>query len=199
MGQDERSHADSGDGDSSSVSTDELEWTTVDSEVAYSCPGFEVVSQTVELPDGTRTDFDYLSEPPAVVILPVTPQQDVVVIDEWRQAVERVNRGIPAGTVEPTDDDLATAARRELREETGYEAGTIDSLLTVEPTNGVADSVHHYFLARDCTPTEGQQLDSDESISVSTTSMAELRQAVLDGDVRDGRLVTAVTYWSLVD
>lgn len=176
-----------------------LEWKTVDTDVAYSCSGFDVVSQHVELPDGTETEFDYLSEPPAVVILPFTETEDVVVIDEWRQAVRRVNRGIPAGTVEQTDDDLTEAARRELREETGYEAGTIEPLLTVEPTNGFADSVHHYFVARDCSPSRDQQLDGDESIDVSKTSIQALRQSVLDGEIRDGRLVTALSYWSLVD
>jgi ADP-ribose pyrophosphatase len=176
---------------------DELAWTTLDSDVAYSCPGFEIVSQTVSLPDGSQTDFDYLTEPPAVVILPFTPGGDVVVIDEWRQAVGRVNRGIPAGTVESVDEDRSTAARRELREETGYEANTIESLVTVEPANGLADSVHQYFVARDCTPSSDQQLDHDESIDVATTSLDALRQAVTEGQIRDGRLVTALSYWFL--
>jgi len=183
------------------VATDggQLSWTTVDSETAYSCGGFDVVSQHVLLPDGTETAFDYLSEPPAVVILPFTPDDDVVVIDEWRQAVERVNRGLPAGTVEPGDEELSTAARRELREETGYEADSVKRLMTAEPANGVANSVHHYFLARGCTPTAKQDLDGDESIRVTTTDVDELRRAALDGELRDGRAITAICYWSLAE
>jgi len=174
----------------------ELAWDTLDREVAYSCPGFDVVHDDVRLPGGAETDYDYLSEPPAVVVLPFRgdggPGDDVVVIEEWRQAVGRVNRGLPAGGVEPGDDDLAAAAHRELAEETGHEAGSVEQLLSVEPANGIADSVHHYFVARDCAPAGDQRLDDDESIRVETTPYEELRAAVLADEVRDGRAATAV-------
>ncbi|WP_254545773.1 NUDIX hydrolase [Halomarina pelagica] len=175
----------------------ELAWETLDGHVAYACPGFDVRHEEVRLPDGTETDFDYLSEPEAVVVLPFTRAGDVVVIDEWRQAVKRVNRGLPVGTVEPGDGDLAAAARRELREETGYEAERVAPLVTVEPANGVADSVHNYFVARGCEPAAGQDLDFDESIRPTTVAYGALREAVRDGDVRDGRAVLAVLYYEL--
>lgn len=174
------------------MSDDPLAWETLASETAYTCPGFDVVHEDVRLPDGAVTDFDYLSEPPAVVILPFTPDGDVVLIEEWRQAVDRVNRGLPAGTTEPDDDDFAAAARRELAEETGYEAERIEPLETVEPANGVANAVHHHFVAHDCTPTGDQDLDHDESIRVTTASFDDLYAEVLAGDVRDGRMVLAV-------
>ena len=176
---------------------DPLTWETVDSRVAYDCPGFEVHSQTVELPDGTETDFDYLSEPPAVVVLALTVDGRAVVIEEWRQAVGRVNRGLPAGTVEPDDADLVATAHRELREETGYEADAVEHLVTVEPANGCTDAVHHCFLATGCTPTAEQSLDADESIRVDTTPLSTLRSAVASGSIRDGRAVTAVGYHAL--
>jgi len=106
----------------------------------------------------------------------------VVVIDEWRQAVGRVNRGLPAGSVEPEDaDDLERAAARELAEETGYEADSFERLTTVEPTNGIADSVHHHFLATGCEPTAEQDLDHhNESIAVETVPYDDLLEAVVD-------------------
>lgn len=168
---------------------DDLSWEVTDSEVAYACPGFDVIHEDVRLPDGTETDFDYLSEPPAVVLVPFTEDGDLVVIEEWRQAVERVNRGLPAGGTEPGDADLEAAARRELAEETGYEAGSLDSLVSVEPANGFANSVHHYFVARDCTPTAEQALDHDETIRVDTTSVDAMRDAIREDDVSDGRTV----------
>ncbi|MFB6146276.1 MAG: NUDIX hydrolase [Halobacteriaceae archaeon] len=177
--------------------SDELAWETLDREVAYTCPGFDVVHEDVRLPDGTETDYDYVDEPPAVVVLPFRDGDDengteVLVIEEWRQAVDRVNRGLPAGTVEPEDEDLAAAARRELAEETGHAAETVEHLLTVEPANGIADSVHHYFVARGCRPDAGQRLDRDESIRVGTAAYADLRDDVLAGAVRDGRTALAV-------
>jgi ADP-ribose pyrophosphatase len=179
--------------------TDSLAWETLERRVAYTCPGFDVVNETVQLPDGTETDFDYLSEPASVCILPFTPYGDVVCIEEWRQAVSRVNRGLPVGGTEPDDDDIAAAARRELAEETGHEADRLEPLVTVEPANGIADAVLHFFVARGCRPTAEQELDHNESIRVTETTLEALTDAVRDGEIRDGRTVLALSYYRLFD
>jgi ADP-ribose pyrophosphatase len=177
------------------MSDDPLAWETTDTTVDYRCPGFDVRRDEVVLPDGTETDFHFVEEPPAVVVLPFTPGGDVVVIDEWRQAVKRVNRGLPAGSMEDHDEDVETAARRELREETGYVAGEIEQLVTVEPLNGLATSLFHYVVARDCEPAEEQRLDFNESIRPTTVPYDDLLDAVTEGDLRDSKAVTGVLYY----
>ncbi|MCU4925422.1 NUDIX hydrolase [Halobacteria archaeon AArc-dxtr1] len=179
------------------MSSDPLAWKTLNRETAYTCPGFDVITDAVELPDGTETEYDYLSEAPSVCILPFTSEGDVVCIEEWRQAVSRVNHGLPVGGVEPEDDDLAAAARRELREETGYEPEGVGALVTVEPANGIADSVLHLFVARGCRPTGEQQLDHNESIRVTTKPLEALAEDVKAGRIRDARAVLAVSYYGL--
>lgn len=176
---------------------DRLAWTVEESAIAYSCEGFDIVNQNVRLPEGGRAEFDYLSEPPSVVILPFTTDGEVVMIEEWRQAVERLNRGLPAGTAEPGDDDLAATARRELTEETGYVADTLEPLVSVEPANGLANTVHHYFVATGCSPTGEQHLDEDETILVDTMPYEELLTRVRRGDLRDGRTVLGVLYYQM--
>ena len=191
---------DAADGSASDTAeADELAWRTTGSETEYTCPGFSVRRDDVVLPDGTETDFHSVEDPPAVVVLPFTPDGDVVVIEEWRQAVGRVNRGLPAGTVDPDDDDLDAVARRELAEETGYEADTLSYLCAIEPANGLLDSVHHYFLARGCEPTAERDLDFNESIRVEVTEYDDLLAAVLDGEIRDGRTVLGVTRYELTE
>ncbi|MFB6166483.1 MAG: NUDIX hydrolase [Haloarculaceae archaeon] len=176
---------------------EELAWETLYGETAYMCPGFDIQRERVRLPDGRETDFDYLSESESVVIVPFTSDGEVVVIEEWRQAVKRVSRSFPAGGIEAGDrDDLEATARRELEEETGYEAGTVEHLTSVEPANGFADAVFHYFLASDCEPTGEQDLDGDESIRVDTADFEALRAAVRDGDLRDGRTAFGVLYYA---
>lgn len=174
---------------------DDLRWETLDSTIDYRCPGFEIRRDDVRLPDGTETDYHYLTEPASVVILPFTAEGEVVVTDEWRQTVGRVDYGLPVGGLEPEDESVAAGARRELREETGYEADDVAQFLTAEPANGVADSVLHYFVARGCTRSGAQELDFNESIRPTTTSFEDLLAAVEAGEIRDGRTVTAVLHY----
>jgi len=168
------------------MTDDPLRWEMLDSEIDYQCPGFEIRRDDVRLPDGTKTDYHYVDESPAVVILPLTPDNNVVVIEEWRQAVGRINRGLPAGSMEG-DEEATTAARRELREETGYEADRFEHLLTTEPSNGIANSVHHHFVAYDCEPTAEQELDDNESIRVDVVDYDEYLDRVVGDELNDGR------------
>jgi ADP-ribose pyrophosphatase len=179
--------------------TDDLAWETLESDIAYTCPGFDVVHEAVRLPDGTETDFDFFREGDSVVVLPFTPDGDVVVIEEWRQAVKRFNYGLPAGSVESHDDEPAGAVGRELAEETGYEAGSVEYLYSAEPANGFADSEFHYYVARDCEPTAQQDLDFNESIRVETTDFETLLEGVRDGELRDGRSAVGILYYALFE
>lgn len=86
----------------------------------------------MRFPGGTESGFESLSEPEAVVVVPLTKDGDGIVTEQRRRAVGRVSRGVPASSVEPDDADPAAAARRERTEETGYEAATRDHVTTIE-------------------------------------------------------------------
>jgi ADP-ribose pyrophosphatase len=177
-----------------------LAWETTGTRIEYRCPGFDIRRDDVLLPNRTPTNYHYVEEGDAVVILPFRGDggdDEVVIVEEWRQAVGRVNRGLPAGGVEAGDDDIERAAERELREETGYEADRVEHLCTTEPVNGIADSVHHTFVAYGCDPTAEQDLDDNESIRTVTTSYEALVEAVRTGAVRDGRTALAVSRYEL--
>lgn len=173
-----------------------LTWRTDDRESAYQCPGFSIVHESVTLPDGTETDFDYLHDVPSVVVIPFTSAGEVVVIDEWRQAVKRVVHGFPAGGVEP-GEDLSEAAKRELEEETGYEAAAVSHLDTFEPATGISDAIFHYFVATDCQPTGTQTLDADETIRVETTTLGALMERLHAGNMGDGRTALGLLRYAI--
>lgn len=177
---------------------DSLSWTTENRENAYACPGFSIVHEDVTLPNGVRTDFDYLHDGPSVVIIPFTPHGDLVLIDEWRQAVKRVTTSFPAGGIEP-GEGFHDAAHRELTEETGYEAEAVQPLDTFEPATGISDAVFHYFVATDCRPTGTQDLDDDESIRVRTSTLEELVNDVFHGELKDGRTALGLLRYVLGD
>jgi len=190
--------ASGGDGADETDGTDaDLAWETLGAQTVYSCEGFDVVNEDVKFPNDVVAAYDSVFEGESVVVLPFTESGEVVVIDEWRQPVRRVNRGLPAGGLEPEDDDPADAVARELEEETGYEPGTIEHLTSVEPANGIADMVFHYFVARDCTPSGNQNLDYNEDIRVDTTTFDALVDAARDDELRDGRTVLGVLYYEL--
>lgn len=178
------------------MGNDSLRWETLDSSIDYHCPGFSVRRDEVRLPDGTETSYHYVDESPAVVILPLTADGNVVVIEEWRQAVGAKNRGLPAGSIESNEEPRA-AARRELREETGYEASELESVLTTEPSNGIANSVHHHFVAYDCEPTAEQELDFNESIRVEEVAYDDYLTQVIGGELADGRSALTVMHYEL--
>lgn len=171
-------------------------WDTIESTTVYTCPGFDVVRDEVRLPDGTETGFHYVHEGPSVVVLPFTTDGDVVVIAEWRQAVDGVSLGLPAGGLED-DEGVRTAARRELEEETGYEPAVLERLAAYEPANGLLDSAFHFVVASECEPTGERDLDHNESITVGTVAFDTLRDRALGGDLRDGRSALAVLRYAL--
>ncbi|QPV64318.1 NUDIX hydrolase [Halosimplex litoreum] len=176
---------------------DDLAWETLDSRTSYTCEGFDILTDSVRFPNGEEAEFDYLTEGESVVVLPFTPEGDVVVIEEWRQPVGRVNRALPAGGIEDDDADLENCVARELEEETGYLPGAVEHLTTVEPANGFSDAVFHYFVARDCEQRGEQDLDYNEDIRVETTTFDALVDAAREDDLRDGRSMLGVLYFAL--
>lgn len=168
-----------------------LRWETLDRERSHTCSAFEVFTDRVRLPDGSESRFDFVREPPSAVVLGLTMDEEVVVVEEYRHAVGRIALGLPGGSAEPGDEDMSETAARELYEEAGYRAAMFEALLVAEPANGLLDSVRYYFVARGCRHVGETDRDADESMRVRTMRLSELLDLVRRGEVRDERTVTA--------
>lgn len=144
----------------------------------------------VRLQDGTEVVRETVEHPGAVAIVPVLADGSVVLIRQWRHAVGGELLEIPAGTLEPGEDP-ADCARRELVEETGFEAGRIEPVVSFYTSPGILDEKLHVFLARDLRPA-AMDLDEGEVIEPVTVPWAEALAMCRDGRVEDAKTLVGL-------
>src|SRR5947209_9003869 len=121
--------------------------------------------------------------PDYAAILAITGDQRIVAVRQYRPAVERYTIELPSGLVDPGESP-AEAARRELLEETGYEASSVEVLGPMEPDTGRLGNLIWSCLATGVRPLEGRQ--PEEGIEVLTYSPAELARATAEGEFNHG-------------
>lgn len=134
------------------------------------------------LPNGVERELEIKLEGPTAVVLALTPQDDVVLVREFRPGVERTLRELPGGAVDEGEDALE-AAGRELLEETGY-AGELEY---AGPMVDCAYStrIRHAFVARNCVKVQEATPDEGESPEVELVSLAEFRLHLRSGQLTD--------------
>ncbi len=141
-------------------------------------------------PDGAVIGRDVVVHPGAVVILPVLSDGRFVLIRNYRYTVERELWELPAGTREP-DESPAATARRELEEETGYRADSVEPLLTFFTSPGVLTEQMHAFVATGLAHV-GQKLMADERIRVSPVAAGEARRMLVEGEFADAKTIAVL-------
>ena len=151
-----------------------------------------VLEDQVRLPDGKTARREYIRYPGAVMMVPFLDPQTVVLERQFRYPLGRHFYEIPAGKVDPGEDLLA-AARRELREECGYEAGEWQRLATVHPCIGYSDEAIELYLARGLTYV-GHAPDDEEFLEVVTVRLAEALAWVRDGRITDQKSIIGLLW-----
>jgi ADP-ribose pyrophosphatase len=148
--------------------------------------------QHLRLPTGVEGNYGCIRHPGASLAVPVLDDGRVVVLRQYRFAVQRRILEFPAGTLE-ANEQPQPAMERELQEEAGYSASQWDSLGLLLPCPGYSDEVIHLFLARQLTPVPAPVAgDEDEDIEVVLMHPKELDAALASGDeALDGKSVTA--------
>jgi len=147
----------------------------------------------VRLPDGAEATREYVVHPGAVLMLPILADGRLVLERQFRYPVGRVMLEFPAGKIDPCETPLATA-QRELREETGYTAGTWEHLGTVHPEIGYSTEVIEMYVATNLAHV-GAQLDDGEFLDVVLMPEDELLAAFDAGLVTDGKTIAALFAW----
>ena len=164
------------------------------SELVYDGKVAKAYKVQVRMPDGRAVERDFIHYGGAVVVLPVLADGSIVLIHNYRFAVDEHLCELPAGMLDPGEDPAECAAR-ELAEETGYTAGRLEKLGAFYTGPGTTDENMHAFLARDLRDGP-QKLETYEQITVEVFSDAQVRQMVLSGTIHDGKTIAALgLYW----
>ena len=164
-------------------------------EKIFKCPIFEVSKVRRVSQDGRVGDFITLDCPEWVVIIPIYKDEDgvvrVIVEQQYRHGSDSVTREFPAGLVEK-DEDALTAAKRELLEETGLEAGRVTLLGNLSPNNAFMSNRQYFFLAEELSKVSGQSLDQNEEIDILSLPLEDVINE-MGTNLSDNALMMAAT------
>jgi 8-oxo-dGTP pyrophosphatase MutT (NUDIX family) len=135
----------------------------------------------VELPNGTVIPEYWVNEyPPWVNVVALTERDEVVLIRQYRHGIGAVHWELPAGSTDPEDKSMEEAARRELREETGYVGGRWSLLATLSANPALQNNLTYTFLAEGVTPGAASP-EASEEITVHLTPLAEVEALLENG------------------
>jgi ADP-ribose pyrophosphatase len=156
----------------------------------------DIYKDTMQLPDGGQEEWDFVSHRMgAAAILPVLPDGRIVMVRQYRNALERETLEIPAGSRDSRSEDTAVCAAREMEEETGYRSDHIAYLLSLRTTVAFCDEFIDVYVATDLKP-GARHLDEGEVIDVELYTIEELCQKVYAGEIQDSKTVAAIMAYS---
>lgn len=169
------------------------------SKVSYEGPLFRVLSEQIREPNGKEVQRDVIRHNGSVVILALDRskrKKDPLVLIErqFRHAAQQFLYEVPAGKMEAGEDHLE-AAKRELLEETGYQAKKWTKLVKYFASPGFLGEWMQVFLAEDLTPGQAQP-EEDESFELQFVPVSELLRLIDAGKIRDGKTLISVLHYA---
>jgi len=153
----------------------------------------------VELPDGKMAKREIVKHPGAVAVIALTPERKVVLVEQYRKALERSLFEIPAGKLEPGEEPAVTV-KRELEEETGYAAAKMDHLISFYTSPGFADELIHLYVASGLSKVDNPLAgDEDEFVEIHELTLEEAVECIKEGSICDAKTAYAIQYLQLME
>ncbi|MDJ0661908.1 MAG: NUDIX hydrolase [Crocosphaera sp.] len=138
----------------------------------------------VKLSDGTIIDDYFVNVRPEIaLILPITVNQEIIFVRQYRHGVQEILLELPAGTFDPKKEDSLTAAKRELEEETGYIAQELIFMTTIYDNPVKDDNKIHIFLGLNVEQTGKIELDITEEIEIVLVPIKDVTKKIMSGEI----------------
>lgn len=170
----------------------QFEEKTISRESIFKGHVFEVEVQEVSLPNGNQSQRELVHHNGAVAVIAFTPENKLILVRQYRKALEKAIAEIPAGKLEPGEDPL-DSAKRELAEETGITAGKWSKLISFYTSPGFANELVHLYLAEELSQGDAHP-DDDEFVERLDVTMEEAQEMILSEDIHDAKTAYAVQY-----
>lgn len=152
----------------------------------------DIYTDTMELPNGKTEEWDFISHRMgAAAVVPVREDGKILMVRQYRNAIERMTLEVPAGSRDSVTEDTMVCAARELEEETGYCSNNLKKLLSLKTTVAFCNEFIDVYLARDLKPGK-QHLDEGEFIDVEAYDLDELCRMIYAGTLQDAKTVAAI-------
>ena len=163
----------------------ELEEKKLSSEEIFNGVAIHLFRDEILLPNGNKGVREVVRHPGAVCVLPLTENGEVIFVNQFRYALNKVTLEVPAGKLEKGEDPTE-AALRELSEETGIEAKKIIPMGALYTTPALMDEIIYMYIATDLTQGE-QHLDEDEFVNALKIPLDKAVEMVMNGEIRDSK------------
>ncbi len=172
-----------------------MQWKTLSSKYLFKDTWFTVREDTCQKPDGQIITPYYVYEFPTwVTAVALTEDKKVVMVRQYRHAIEQTIIEIPGGCVDPTDKNFEDAIARELGEETGYEFSEYHYLGKISPNPSTNTNWMHMFLTTGGKKVKEQSLDQNEEIEVVLVTIDELKKLLKEHGILQAMHATAIFY-----
>lgn len=155
---------------------------------------FSVALDTVRLRTGKLTERLRIDHPEAAAVLPFVDEQHLLMVRQWRYAIARETLEIPAGKVDP-GEAVEVCARRELQEETGYQARHLLHLTSYFPAIGYSNETIRIYAASGLQRVSPEQdfQDTDEISQVEVFTLHQVQDLILQGTISDGKTIIGLS------
>lgn len=145
---------------------------------------------TVEV-NGQIAEWDFFHHDGAASVVAVNEEGKLILVRQYRNALDRFTLELPAGKLDDPEEPTIDCAIRELEEETGYRAGKMEYLLTVNTMVAFSNEKVDVYLATDLVKTE-QHLDPDEEIQVEAWDLDDLKELIYTGKMTDSKTIAGI-------